>query len=142
MGAPVANARVALVTRPMSVAALKRLRLAPDWWTTRDEVRYRWRTVRRWVRRRRHRAADVLAELVADMRKLPPHQDQAGGDVIISAGVPEGTPSAERGHFWATVGAGPDMGVMETSAEREARERADYELLAARLRHPAGKDRP
>lgn len=176
----------------MSVAALKRLRLAPDWWTRRDEVRYRWRTVRRWFRRRQAGARfakwvrfgiglafwvfivlafvrspwwwlsagvafvcnlvlmlagarDVLAELV----KLP-QQDQAGGagstnyqaggDVIVSAGIPEGSPSAERGQFW--LGLGGHSATVETVTDREARERADFELLAARLKHPAGRKRP
>lgn len=96
-------------------------------------------------------ARDVLSDLLADRltdRLAKHHQAggdgstnyQAGGDVIVSAGVPEGTPSAERGQFW--LGLGGHSKTVETTTEREARERADYVLLQARLRHPAGKERP
>lgn len=51
-------------------------------------------------------------------------------------------PAAGRGNFWATVGTGTELAV-----DREARERADYELVKQKLagtiaRHPAGKARP
>jgi hypothetical protein len=99
-------------------------------------------------------AANLILHLVGTRDVLEyisrpvPKQSQTSGDgsTNMQAGrdITPAPPTAERGQFW--MGQGPAFAAgKQLAVDREAKERADYELTKQKLgmvNHPAGKGKP